>query len=697
MSQAGRYIPGTGAPPIETLTGNDSIPVGPDASGNIDLLGNNTQGINITNTSANTLTVAGIDATTSQKGVVETSTDAESIAGASLTVAVTPASLAAKLGSQTLNTIPYGNSTSGAVQWTAAGTDGQLVIAATGGAPAFASLASSDGFIEYTPGANSLDLTIEANAKTAAINGWDGSIIETTSVTVTSDGATITLSVEKSGGGDLTVVFSDGFYTWDTTPADTVTLTAGSDTSPTLNYIYFLQSTKTLTASTVGFPATEFAPIAEVLCQSAASLQTDGAYKVHVYTDHIISSNNEGHIQHLNYWIRQQNATWVSGVAPTLTITPNVGTPDNVIFTSTAGIVLQLHEHTFPAFTGTPDIYVVNDSGTPYTVVTDLNALLTDASGNSLVGSYFSLVIWGVVNEDTGDCKLMCNLPTGSYNNQSSLVADPDKYTVYTIPQDFVGVGFLIAELQLREQSASGGTWTEIDTIDLRGQLPSKAAGGGTAFPTEFPDNTFRIFDDGDNTKQIAFQASGITTATTRTLTVQDADGTVALSGVANYGTGATSFTAYAPVCGGTTSTNPLQSADSGISNSGYVLTSTGSSSLPTWQATATAFTWNVSTGSTQACAVNNGYFANYNGTLAFTLPSTAAVGDTIQIAQMYAGQGFTVAVNTGETIYIGNTNTTITTGTLASTDDGDWIELVCRVADTDWQCNVKSGNITVT
>jgi hypothetical protein len=40
-------------------------------------------------------------------------------------------------------------------------------------------------------------------------------------------------------------------------------------------------------------------------------------------------------------------------------------------------------------------------------------------------------------------------------------------------------------------------------------------------------DSVFRINDDGDTTKQIAFQASGITTGTTRTLTVPDADLTI--------------------------------------------------------------------------------------------------------------------------------------------------------------------------
>ena len=54
---------------------------------------------------------------------------------------------------------------------------------------------------------------------------------------------------------------------------------------------------------------------------------------------------------------------------------------------------------------------------------------------------------------------------------------------------------------------------------------------------------------------------------------------------VAGGGTGVTSTTAYAPLCGGTTTTNPLQPADTGIGTSGFVLTSTGSTSLPTWQA----------------------------------------------------------------------------------------------------------------
>ena len=41
-------------------------------------------------------------------------------------------------------------------------------------------------------------------------------------------------------------------------------------------------------------------------------------------------------------------------------------------------------------------------------------------------------------------------------------------------------------------------------------------------------DNEFTIYDDGDNTRQLKFQASGITAGNTRTLTAPDYDGTIA-------------------------------------------------------------------------------------------------------------------------------------------------------------------------
>jgi hypothetical protein len=54
-----------------------------------------------------------------------------------------------------------------------------------------------------------------------------------------------------------------------------------------------------------------------------------------------------------------------------------------------------------------------------------------------------------------------------------------------------------------------------------------KAGGGGGG--SEFADDVFRITGSADATKKTAFEVDGLTTATTRTLTVQDVNGTVAL------------------------------------------------------------------------------------------------------------------------------------------------------------------------
>ena len=511
----------------------DSGSAVPTSGGVLTIAGNATQG-SVTSATGNTLTVTNSDATTSQKGVSELATDAEVTAGSDTARTVVPSSLNQKLGAQTQYGVITGGGSTGNMEATSAMTNGQVIIGSTGATPVAGNITSS--FLTITEGAGTLDIDIEANAIVTAINSWNGAIIETPNFVVSSNGTVITGSVEQDGGGDLTVVFSDGFYTWDTTPADTVTLTAGTDTAPQLNYVYLLQSNKTLTASTSGWPAGEHAPIGTVLCQSAASLQTEGAYKVHAWTDHIVGTNEMGHISHLNYWIREQQATWVSGVSQTFTITTNGGSPDNVILTTTSGVVLQLHDHAFPAFSGTPDVYVVNDSSTPYTVVTDLNALLTDSTGASMSGRYFSLVIWGCVSEDTGDCKLFCNLPAGSYNSAASLSGDESSYANFTIPDAFRGTGFLIAQWNLRHQSASGGTWTSIDEVDLRGLKPSLAPGGTNAFPTEFDDSVFAVYDNGDPTKKIALEASAITTATTRTISMPDKDVSLATATTTNEG-----------------------------------------------------------------------------------------------------------------------------------------------------------------
>ena len=476
----------------------------------------------------------------------------------------------------------YNSSTGGAGILTISGDIGGAI--SPDGAGNLTFTGGADLTVTGTPGTNSFEVTIDEIFSSINVHPWFGATIESASISVASDGTTITFSVEQAGGGDLTVIFGDGYYNWDCTPADTVTLTAGTDTVPVMNYVYLDNITKTLTAGT-NWPHTGAAPLATVLCQSAASIQTDGPMKVHAWTDHLSStSTTGGHISHLNLWIRQQYATWLSDVSPTLTITTNGAAPDNVIFTNTSGAVLQLHPHIFPAFTGTQDIYTVNDSVAAYNKITDLNELLTDSTGATMSGRYFSLVIWGVVSQSTGDCKLMVNLPSCSYGTEAQLQTDVSKCVNYSMPANFKGTGFLIAKLNLRHQTASSGTWTEISVEDLRGQFPSTSAGGASTVVAEFADSTFRVFDDLDTTKEMAFQISGVTTATTRTITMCDADldlTSPSFGGTVTAATGITSssFTQGVVLSDGT----GVLSSSAGTTN--YVLTSNGAGLVPTWKA----------------------------------------------------------------------------------------------------------------
>lgn len=168
MSQAGANSnTGSGASVVETLTGNSGGAVGPDGTFNIDILGNNATGIDVVGTPAsNLLTILGLPSSETQVGTIEIATDAETIAGTDTERAVVPSSLAAKLGSQTADGIPYATGTSAALGWTSGLTNGQLVIGSTAGVPAAANLTSTGASIAITNGANSINLE---TASTVAI------------------------------------------------------------------------------------------------------------------------------------------------------------------------------------------------------------------------------------------------------------------------------------------------------------------------------------------------------------------------------------------------------------------------------------------------------------------------------------------------------------------------------------------------
>ena len=80
--------------------------------------------------------------------------------------------------------------------------------------------------------------------------------------------------------------------------------------------------------------------------------------------------------------------------------------------------------------------------------------------------------------------------------------------------------GALANGITATTQSASDNSTKVATTAYVDNQVTTGA-------PTEFADNVFRVKDNSDATKKLAFECSGISGSTTRTMTVPDTDGTI--------------------------------------------------------------------------------------------------------------------------------------------------------------------------
>ena len=100
---------------------------------------------------------------------------------------------------------------------------------------------------------------------------------------------------------------------------------------------------------------------------------------------------------------------------------------------------------------------------------------------------------------------------------------------------------------------------------------------------------------------------------------------------VAGGGSGVTSFTTYAPICGGTTTTGSLQSATTGLATSGFVLTSNGNAALPSFQTVAASGAITTITGNSGGAEVPSAGNFNILGTGSITSVGTSNT-ETVQL-----------------------------------------------------------------
>jgi hypothetical protein len=132
----------------------------------------------------------------------------------------------------------------------------------------------------------------------------------------------------------------------------------------------------------------------------------------------------------------------------------------------------------------------------------------------------------GLTGTNSGDQTItLTGDVTGSGTGSFAATIAADAVT-FAKMQNASGASVLVG----RGAGAGAGDFQEIalgTNLSMSGTTLNATGGGGG--PT-FPDNTFAVQDNADATKQLAFEVSGVTTGTTRTMTVPDVSGTLALT-----------------------------------------------------------------------------------------------------------------------------------------------------------------------
>lgn len=308
MSQAGVLTVDTsGGSVVETLTGNSGGAVGPDGSHNINILGNNSTGINIVGSpGTNTLSVVGIQATTLQRGTVFLATDAQAIAGTDTVNALTSSNLAAKLGTQTAHSLAVFEGSSSALTALGVATNGQIPIGSVGADPVLGNITSSGGTITVTNGPGTINIDVAAGTHVVeTLTGNSGGAIAPTagnintlgtgSITIAGAGSTLTTQLTgltnhalQIGAGTATLTQlgpgSTGQVLQTNSSADPTWSTATYPSTTTINQLLYSSATNVvaglatanrgvLTTGTTGIPViTALATDGQVIIGSTAGV-----------------------------------------------------------------------------------------------------------------------------------------------------------------------------------------------------------------------------------------------------------------------------------------------------------------------------------------------------------------------------------------------------------------------------------------
>ncbi|MCK5600277.1 hypothetical protein KAR91_00220 [Candidatus Pacearchaeota archaeon] len=314
-----------------------------------------------------------------------------------------------------------------------------------------------------------------------------------------------------------------------------IALVPGTATQSQTNYVYIDNTgTPELAVSTTQFPA-DGIEVAEINVFDVATHQTYGFGSIQRFNNAVNGSEADGWISKSAKRHREDGAKYQSGSNGTFELIASAGL-DSLKYSVSPGEAWQFNLQTINS-TGR-EKYLWLNSPTGELWIDDLHDIDVDANGVTMRSNntVYGLNLFYVINSGDFDGYFVVNAPNGSYNNDdAAAIQDDNSFAITTVQTKYDKVAFRHARIVVRYTTTSGGTFVNPIGVgefqNERGQpLGSGGVGGGIGEPqTEFSDADFAILDNIDNTKEMQFEASSITTGTTRILTIPDADGVIAL------------------------------------------------------------------------------------------------------------------------------------------------------------------------
>jgi len=367
---------------------------------------------------------------------------------------------------------------------------------------------------------------------------FDGTVLERQNTNIVVHGGIVYMDVSNLADStrDLPIQIDGTIYQLDTTTgggdngAARIALTDGTATVPTTQVVYVTIVGGVATLDTTGeTPDVPYASIAIVSLLDAATTASDGAL-MNRRTTTAKAHNGRGRIAYLNERLLIESPKWVGdGITPSGSVSDN--NPDRLDFSVASGTVYQVHKQDFPEISVIDDgIYLANGSGgtngltnfTKYFNLADLCGYVasdvvrdTKCRGN--------LIIFGLINKETSECKLMVNLPTTLYSdNDAQAYYDYNVSAVTSVSTDLRHTAFLIARIPYELDGLNSLTFINpvgLDEIINMLGVDVNTTGGSAGGSASFIPDLSQVLNAGASADDGAIEDVGSITSAKLTIT----------------------------------------------------------------------------------------------------------------------------------------------------------------------------------